>query len=291
MVDRLDLVGREELERRVRIAQRPERRLRQTGCPVPPWSAPFSGHRVLAAPGTRGRSLGVPLRCGKGQRGRLPPPGSVRRGPATWRASRLRSISQRGRIGRGVGMDGARRFERRLLGINLVLLAVLAAIVLWTFWALVPKPWRDLDPGALERAVSARGDLAQIETTTIGVFRAASPSVVHITTLVNAARPFSMAVQQVPEGTGSGFVWDTGRPCRDQLPRDQRRRCGGDRARRRHQLAGAAGRRLSGEGSGRARGSTPRAPSCSRSRSAPPPGSRSARWCSRSAIRSASTRR
>ncbi len=105
-------------------------------------------------------------------------------------------------------MDGARQFERRLLGINLVLLAVLAAIVLWTFWALVPKPWRDLDPGALERPVSARGDLAQIETTTIGVFRAASPSVVHITTLVNAARPFSMAVQQVPEGTGSGFVWD-----------------------------------------------------------------------------------
>jgi hypothetical protein len=41
-------------------------------------------------------------------------------------------------------MNGDRRFERRLLGLNLVLLALLAAFVLWTFWYLVPKPWRDL---------------------------------------------------------------------------------------------------------------------------------------------------
>jgi S1-C subfamily serine protease len=32
--------------------------------------------------------------------------------------------------------------------------------------------------------------------------------VVHITTFVNAAGPFSLDVQQIPEGTGSGFVWD-----------------------------------------------------------------------------------
>ena len=30
----------------------------------------------------------------------------------------------------------------------------------------------------------------------------------HITTLVTAAAPFSLDVQQIPEGTGSGFVWD-----------------------------------------------------------------------------------
>ena len=30
----------------------------------------------------------------------------------------------------------------------------------------------------------------------------------HITTLVIAAAPFSLDVQQIPEGTGSGFVWD-----------------------------------------------------------------------------------
>ena len=30
----------------------------------------------------------------------------------------------------------------------------------------------------------------------------------HITTLVTAAAPFSLDVHQIPEGTGSGFVWD-----------------------------------------------------------------------------------
>jgi S1-C subfamily serine protease len=105
-------------------------------------------------------------------------------------------------------MNGERTFQRRLLWLNLVLLGVIGAFVLWTFWTLVPKPWRDLSPAAVERPVTARGDLADIERTTIEIFHKASPSVVHITTLVNATQPFSMDVQQVPEGTGSGFVWD-----------------------------------------------------------------------------------
>ena len=105
-------------------------------------------------------------------------------------------------------MDGERRFERRLLGLNLVLLALLAGFLLWTFWTLVPKPWRDLDPAAVERPVTARGALAELEETTIEVFRTVSPSVVHITTLVTAAGPFNLNVQEIPEGTGSGFVWD-----------------------------------------------------------------------------------
>jgi S1-C subfamily serine protease len=105
-------------------------------------------------------------------------------------------------------MNGERRFERRLLRLNLVLLALLAGFVLWTFWHLVPKPWQDLDPSAVERPVTTRGSLAEIEETTIEVFRMASPSVVHIATLITAAGPFSLDVQQIPEGTGSGFVWD-----------------------------------------------------------------------------------
>jgi S1-C subfamily serine protease len=105
-------------------------------------------------------------------------------------------------------MNGEKRFQRRLLWLNLVLLGVIGAFVLWSFWALVPKPWRDLSPAAVERPVTARGDLADIERTTIEIFRKVSPSVVHITTLVNATQPFSMDVEQVPEGTGSGFVWD-----------------------------------------------------------------------------------
>jgi S1-C subfamily serine protease len=105
-------------------------------------------------------------------------------------------------------MNTDRRFERKLLGLNGVLLVLLGALALWTLWTVVPKPWRDLDLDAVERRVTARGDLAEIERTTIDIFRTASPSVVHITTLVTAAGPFSLDVQQIPEGTGSGFVWD-----------------------------------------------------------------------------------
>jgi S1-C subfamily serine protease len=105
-------------------------------------------------------------------------------------------------------MNRDRRFERRLLGLNAILLVLVGALALWMLWTVVPKPWRDLDPDAVERPVVARGDLAEIEQTTIEIFRTASPSVVHITTLVAAAGPFSLDVQQIPQGTGSGFVWD-----------------------------------------------------------------------------------
>ena len=113
-------------------------------------------------------------------------------------------------MGRGAeaDMNRDRRFERRLLGLNAILLVLVGALALWTLWTVVPKPWRDLDPDAVQRPVVARGDLAEIEETTIEIFRTASPSVVHITTLVTAAGPFSLDVQQIPEGTGSGFVWD-----------------------------------------------------------------------------------
>ncbi|MGH6898621.1 MAG: S1C family serine protease [Geminicoccaceae bacterium] len=105
-------------------------------------------------------------------------------------------------------MTRDRRFERLLLGLNAVLLALLLAFGLWSFWAVIPKPWRDLDPEAEPRPVTARGDLAEFEATAIEIFQTAAPSVVHITTLVRARGPFSLDVQQIPEGTGSGLVWD-----------------------------------------------------------------------------------
>jgi S1-C subfamily serine protease len=58
------------------------------------------------------------------------------------------------------------------------------------------------------RAVTARGPLGADEINNIQVFKAASPSVVHITTLQNQRDLFSRNVSQVPSGTGSGFVWD-----------------------------------------------------------------------------------
>ena len=61
---------------------------------------------------------------------------------------------------------------------------------------------------AQPRPVSPRGELAADERANIDVFKATSPSVVHITTLERAASVFSFNVQQVPSGTGTGFMWD-----------------------------------------------------------------------------------
>ena len=58
------------------------------------------------------------------------------------------------------------------------------------------------------RAVAARGPLQADEQNNIQVFKSASPSVVHITTLQNRRDMFSLNVSQVPSGTGSGFIWD-----------------------------------------------------------------------------------
>ncbi|MCP4066719.1 MAG: trypsin-like serine protease [Phycisphaeraceae bacterium] len=61
--------------------------------------------------------------------------------------------------------------------------------------------------GAVAAAVPA--GLLESEKNTIQVFRSAGPSVVFVTN--NALRRdfFSMNVTEVPQGTGSGFLWDT----------------------------------------------------------------------------------
>jgi S1-C subfamily serine protease len=65
------------------------------------------------------------------------------------------------------------------------------------------------DPGAIPRAVAPRGDLSSGEKSIIGLFRQASPSVVHITAITVQRDLFTLNLYQIPEGTGSGFVWDT----------------------------------------------------------------------------------
>jgi S1-C subfamily serine protease len=61
---------------------------------------------------------------------------------------------------------------------------------------------------ATPRAVTPRGPLLAEEQNQIEIFRKTSPSVVHITTLETQRDFFSLNVQQVPRGTGTGFVWD-----------------------------------------------------------------------------------
>ncbi len=61
---------------------------------------------------------------------------------------------------------------------------------------------------AASRPVAPRGPLEADELNHIAVFKAASPSVVNITALGLERDMFSMNVQQVPQGTGTGFMWD-----------------------------------------------------------------------------------
>ncbi|MFG0332814.1 MAG: S1C family serine protease [Maioricimonas sp. JB049] len=62
------------------------------------------------------------------------------------------------------------------------------------------------DPDARPRAITPRGELADVEKTQIEIFREASVSVVHITTAA-LARTSDFGVARVPQGTGTGFVW------------------------------------------------------------------------------------
>lgn len=61
---------------------------------------------------------------------------------------------------------------------------------------------------ATPRSVAPRGDLSAEERATIDVFRRSSASVVYITTLQRVVSPWTRNVREVPQGTGSGFVWD-----------------------------------------------------------------------------------
>jgi S1-C subfamily serine protease len=69
----------------------------------------------------------------------------------------------------------------------------------------LPAQGRGAPPG---REVAPRGPLLADEQATIDLFRRTSPSVVHITTLAAQRDFFSLNVEQVPRGTGTGFVWD-----------------------------------------------------------------------------------
>jgi S1-C subfamily serine protease len=91
----------------------------------------------------------------------------------------------------------------RLLFAATALVAAAAAVAFLALPALVQSR-----TDAQARAVTPRGPLAADELANIELFRKASPSVVHITSLGVQRDLFSTNVQQVPRGTGTGFVWD-----------------------------------------------------------------------------------
>jgi S1-C subfamily serine protease len=66
-------------------------------------------------------------------------------------------------------------------------------------------PGKNIEP----RVITARGDLAADEKTTIDIFKATSSSVVFITSKALRRNFFSLNAVEIPQGTGSGIVWDT----------------------------------------------------------------------------------
>ena len=91
----------------------------------------------------------------------------------------------------------------------LLVLILLGGLYYWWFNPLsLNVPARSPAVTVEPRAVAARGSLAEDEQNNIAVFKAASPMTVNITTLTSSRSLFSHDATQVPQGTGSGFIWD-----------------------------------------------------------------------------------
>ncbi|MAB91709.1 MAG: 2-alkenal reductase [Planctomycetes bacterium] len=94
-----------------------------------------------------------------------------------------------------------------LLPALLCLILVLSALLAWQLLRRSDSGVHD--PDAAPRLVSARGELAASEHTTINIFRQVSPSVVHITNYRVVERgPLRLDPTAIKKGTGTGFVWN-----------------------------------------------------------------------------------
>ena len=89
-----------------------------------------------------------------------------------------------------------------------VLLVIVVAALLWWYWPRDTGAGKTASAPAEPRVVTARGNLAEDETNNISVFKMVSPSAVNVTTLGIARDFFSLNVMQVPQGQGTGIVWD-----------------------------------------------------------------------------------
>lgn len=94
-------------------------------------------------------------------------------------------------------------------GVSTFLLLILLGIIAFLLFRMNGNSLSSMfDPNAEPRAIQARGNLAESEKSNIELFKQASPSVVHITS-INVRRDRSdLSLFDAPRGTGSGFVWD-----------------------------------------------------------------------------------
>ncbi len=87
-----------------------------------------------------------------------------------------------------------------------IYIVVITLVVGWLFFQTFQPSLHN--PKAVSRPIEARGDLAADEKNTIEIFRNAAPSVVYITSIAVRRNLFSLNIYEIPQGTGSGFIWD-----------------------------------------------------------------------------------
>ena len=94
-------------------------------------------------------------------------------------------------------------YVRRIYLISMMILLIL---VVWQFLPLLEQQLARMTTEP--RVVTARGELAAQEKSTIDIFEQASPSVVFISTRQRVMDFWTRNVFNVERGTGSGFLWD-----------------------------------------------------------------------------------
>ena len=102
-----------------------------------------------------------------------------------------------------IHINAARPYVRVGLLSGVCLLVVLLGRQAWLSSAALN------DPRAMPRPITPRGEFSREEKSTIALFRQASRGVVNITTIGVQRDFFTLNLYQIPQGTGSGFVWDT----------------------------------------------------------------------------------
>lgn len=104
-------------------------------------------------------------------------------------------------------MTHSSKTSPNLYAVKSLILVLLCGLLLGIYvWPWFTRWFSGLD--AQPRAIAPRGNLAEDEQSTIALFRQASPTVVYITTITRQINPWTRYAQDVPRGTGSGFIWD-----------------------------------------------------------------------------------
>jgi S1-C subfamily serine protease len=89
---------------------------------------------------------------------------------------------------------------------TLLFSAIAGALLVWGAFTVST---RSLNTGFFGRKPQTRGDLSSEEQSTIDLFERASTSVVYITSLSVERDALTMNVFEIPQGAGSGFIWDS----------------------------------------------------------------------------------